>query len=204
MRPKRQEERRRQLAAAAREVLLERGAVGLRVKDIAARAGLASSSVLYYYPDIAELLLEVARGAMERYAGDRAQAVSGVAGARRRLRLAISLGVPSGPEDVDSRLLYEIDALTGTSAVFDVLSSSFFDRQAHLYAAVLQEGLAEGEFELAAAPEVIARGLVAMEDGLGLQVVIGHTGIDAAAAERILLAYGSAMTGVDLAIETVV
>ena len=47
MRPRRQDERRRQLVEAARRVLLERGAVGLRVKDVAQRTGLASSTVLY-------------------------------------------------------------------------------------------------------------------------------------------------------------
>ena len=61
MRRKDQGRRRAQLAAAARAVLLERGAVGLRVKDVAARAGLSPSSVLYYYPDIDDLLLEVMR-----------------------------------------------------------------------------------------------------------------------------------------------
>ncbi len=47
--------------------------------------------------------------------------------------------------------------------------------------------------------ETIARGLVALEDGLGLQVVVGHPAIDAGAAERILLAYASGLTGIDLA-----
>jgi hypothetical protein len=37
-----------------------------------------------------------------------------------------------------------------------------------------------------------------MEDGLGLQVVIGHPGLDAAAAERILLNHASAVAGVTL------
>ena len=91
----------------------ERGAVGLRVKDVAERAGLAPSSVLYYYPDVGDLLLDVARGAMERYAEQRAAAVREVEGAVPRLRLAIGLGIPTGPEDEGSRLLYEIDALTG-------------------------------------------------------------------------------------------
>jgi hypothetical protein len=54
---------------------LERGAVGVRVKDIAQQAGLAPSSVLYYYPKLDDLLLEVSRGAMERYAERRAEAV---------------------------------------------------------------------------------------------------------------------------------
>jgi hypothetical protein len=38
-----------------------------------------------------------------------------------------------------------------------------------------------------------------MEDGLGLQVVIGHPGLDSAAAERVLLRHASAVTGAALA-----
>jgi hypothetical protein len=37
-----------------------------------------------------------------------------------------------------------------------------------------------------------------MEDGLGLQVVLGHSGIDREAAERILLEYAGRMVGADL------
>ena len=37
-----------------------------------------------------------------------------------------------------------------------------------------------------------------MEDGLGLQVVIGHPAIESDDAERILLDYAAAATGGDL------
>jgi hypothetical protein len=37
-----------------------------------------------------------------------------------------------------------------------------------------------------------------MEDGLGLQVVVGHPGLDSSEAERILLRHAGAATGVDL------
>jgi AcrR family transcriptional regulator len=198
MRPKNQRPRREQLMQAARQVLLERGAVGLRVKDVAERAGLAPSSVLYYYPEIADLLLDLARGAMERYAEPRSAAVREVAGARARLRLAINLGVPTGPEDEDSRVLYEIDALTGTSSAFRVLSAAFFDRQVALYESLIEAGAATGELSPVAPAPTIARGLVAMEDGLGLQVVLAHGGIDRGAAERILLVYAGALVGADL------
>lgn len=198
MRPKRQGERRAQLARAAREVLLSEGAVGVRVKDIAERAGMAPSSVLYYYPDIAELLLEVSRGAMERYADGRARAVRETGGAPAQLRHAIALGVPTGPDDDESRLLYELDALTGTSSAFDVLSTTFYDRQVELYAGILRTGEATSELRLAADSLTIARGIVAMEDGLGLQVVIGHPGLGADEAEAILLAHAGLMAGVDL------
>jgi AcrR family transcriptional regulator len=198
MRPRRQDERRRQLVEAARRVLLERGAVGLRVKDVAERTGIAPSTVLYYYPEIAGLLIEVGSAAMSRYAERRAEAVRGVDDPRERLRLAIHLGVPSGPDDEESRLLYEIDALTGTSAAFDALSAGFFDRQVSLYEGILEAGEATGAFALTAPAPRLARGLVAMEDGLGLQVVIGHPAIESADAERILLDYAGAATGADL------
>jgi AcrR family transcriptional regulator len=198
MRPRRQDQRRRQLVEAARRVLLERGAVGLRVKDVAERTGLAPSTVLYYYPEIADLLLEVGSAAMSRYAERRGEAVRAVEDPVERLRLAIHLGVPSGPDDEESRLLYEIDALTGTSRAFDALSAGFFDRQVALYEGILDAGRASGAFELSAPAPRLARGLVAMEDGLGLQVVIGHPAIGSEDAEAILLDYASAATGAEV------
>jgi AcrR family transcriptional regulator len=198
MRRKDQAARRAQLAEAGRQVLLERGAVGLRVKDIAERAGIAPSSVLYYYPRIDELLMEVSREAIERYAERRAQQVRLLDDPPRQLRLAIHLGVPTGPDDEDSRLLYELDAFTGTSQAFAVMSSSFFDRQAMLYEYILESGAARGQFTLAAPAGTIARGIVGLEDGLGLQVVIGHPRVDSTEAERILLRYAEMATGAEL------
>ena len=173
--------------------------MAVRVKDVAERAGLAPSSVLYYYPSLDELLIEVSRGAIERFTERRAAAVRRLDGAAEQLRLAIHLGVPSGPDDTDSRLLYELDAFTGASPAFGILTASYFDRQAVLYESLLDAGARGGDFELAADALTIARGLVAMEDGLGLQVVIGHPAIDNRAAEEILVRYAEAVTGARLA-----
>jgi AcrR family transcriptional regulator len=179
-------------------VLLERGATGLRVKDIADRAGIAPSSVLYYYPRLDELMMEVSREAMERYAERRSRRVRALDDPLLQLRVAIHLGVPTGPDDDESRLLYELDAFVGSSPAFRVLSSSFFDRQVLLYEQLLEVGAATGAFELAGPGDALARGLVAMEDGLGLQVVVGHPGLDSAEAERILLRHAGAVTGAAL------
>src|SRR3954471_10570420 len=169
MRRKDQAARRAQLAEAGRHVLLERGAVGLRVKAIAERAGIAPSSVLYYYPRIDELMMDVSRDAIERYAERRAQQVRRLSDPTEQLRLAIHLGVPTGPDDEDSRLLYELDAFTGTSPAFAVMSTAFFDRQVALYEYVLETGSSRGDFDLRRIPAaMIARGIVALEDGLGL------------------------------------
>ena len=200
MRRKDQARRRAQLIAAARALLLEHGALGLRVKDIAARAGISPSAVLYYYPDLDDLMLEVTREAMSRYAERRAAAIRGIDDPRRQLRVAIGLGVPTGPDDEDSRLLYELDAMTGASRLFATLSAAFFDRQVMLYERVLERGVEAGAFALESDPTTVARGLVALEDGLGLQVVLGHPEVDAAAGEAVLVAWASAAIGVDLAV----
>jgi hypothetical protein len=63
---------------------------------------------------------------------------------------------------------------------------------------VLESGASSGAFRLGTDANSLARGLVAMEDGLGLQVVVGHPGLDSAEAERILLRHASAVTGVEL------
>src|SRR6476620_7488327 len=159
MRPRNQAHRRRQLANAGRRVLLERGAVGLRVKDIAERAGITPSSVLYYYPRLDELMIEVSREAMERYAERRSRQVRALDDAVAQLRLAISLGVPTGPDDEDSRLLYEFDVFVGSSPAFRVLRSAVFDRQLALYDQVLESGAARGDFELVALAEALGRGI---------------------------------------------
>jgi AcrR family transcriptional regulator len=198
MRRKDQASRREQLAEASRHVLLERGAVGVRVKDIAERAGIAPSSVLYYYPQIEALMMEVSRDAIDRYAEGRSRRVRELDDPIAQLRLAIHLGVPTGPDDEESRLLYELDAFTSSSPAFAMMSASFFDRQSLLYQYVLESGVARGCFELALPAETVARGLVALEDGLGLQVVIQHPGIDSEEAERILLRYASVATGLEL------
>jgi AcrR family transcriptional regulator len=198
MRRKDQGERRGQLAAAARQVLLERGAVGIRVKDVAERAGMSPSSVLYYYPEIDDLLLEVSRAAIDRFAESRVRAVRELDDPVEQLRLAIRLGVPTGPDDDESRLLYELDAMTGTSPAFAALTTSYFDRQVALYETILAAGAAAGRLAPASGIDSVARGLVALEDGLGLQVVIGHPSIDSAEAERILLDYAGATTGLPL------
>ena len=198
MRRKDQARRRAQLVAAARALLLEHGALGLRVKDIAARAGISSSAVLYYYPDLDDLLLEVTREAMSRYAERRAAAIRGIDDPCRQLRVAIGLGVPTGPDDEDSRLLYELDAMTGASRLFATLSAAFFDRQVMLYEKVLERGVESGSFAADLDPTVAARGLVALEDGLGLQVVLGHPEVDRDTAEAVLLRWAEAVTGAEL------
>ncbi len=170
----------------------------MRVKDVAERAGLSPSSLLYYYPNLDDLLFDVARDAIERYAGNRADSVRKLEDPVARLRLAIKLGIPEGMGDEESRILYELDAMAGVSSGFAVLTTSFFDRQVALYESVLEYGVARGAFRLTGTAVDIARSIVALEDGLGLQIVVGHPAVHQAKAQELLLRYAAAATGTDL------
>jgi len=66
-RPKRQEQRRGELVAAAQRAIAAHGPDGARLNRIAEEAGLTSGAVLYYYPNIDDLMLEALRAGMERF-----------------------------------------------------------------------------------------------------------------------------------------
>src|SRR2546430_3404362 len=97
-RPKRQQARRTQLVDAARSAVLERGLFGLRLGDVAEKAGMSPGSVLYYFPTLTELLQEVQREAIVRFCAAREEAVRDEPDARKRLRMMIKSGLPESAE----------------------------------------------------------------------------------------------------------
>ena len=98
-RTKNQSVRRRQLTEAAGRAIIARGAAAVRLKDIAEEAGVTPGAVLYYYPDVDQLLVEVHRTAGERFCDSRIAALDQIADPRRRMLAAISSGLPTGPQD---------------------------------------------------------------------------------------------------------
>jgi AcrR family transcriptional regulator len=175
-----------------------RGASAVRLKDIADQAGVSPGAVLYYYPDVNALLVEAHRAAGERFCEERVAALAEIDDPRARMRTAIRTGLPTGPEDEAVRMLYEMDALVGKSALYSALTVSFFERQVALYQMILEAGAARGIFELTDDSYTIGRNLVALEDAHGLHVLMGDSPINRAEAERLIVTYASAATHCDL------
>ena len=199
-RPKNQAARRRELTAAAGRAIIERGASAVRLKDVADQAGLTPGAVLYYYPDVDHLLVEVHREAGQRFCDARMTVLEEIADPRLQMRAAIRTGLPTGPEDDDVRTLYEMDALVGRSALYSVLAVSFFERQVALYQVILEAGVSQGLFRLSAPSRTIGRNMVALEDAHGLHVLMGDSPIDRTEAERLIVSYASDATGCDLSL----
>jgi AcrR family transcriptional regulator len=197
-RPNRQKERRSDLIAAARDAVLERGLVDLRLRDVAERAGMSASAVFYYYPGLNELLEEVAREAIDRFCVHRARVVAGISDPRRRLVAMIASGLPDGKDDELCRLLYELGTISRRDAVHAARHITLFERQVAIYVGILEAGAATGVFRLAGDAVTIARNLVVLEDGYGLHAVNAVPAVVRAVAEQQMRAYAALAVGCDL------
>ncbi|MFJ9178113.1 TetR/AcrR family transcriptional regulator [Streptomyces sp. NPDC102360] len=194
-RPKNQTARRSALVDAAGRAITERGLEGLRIKDIAAEAGMSAGSVLYYYPELDELVLEVHRGAVERFLAARHAVTDEVADPVARLRALIASGLPAAPDDATHGLLFELHGRADRSAGHAELMASLFASEVGLYTTALEVGAATGEFTLTAAVGDLARNLVALEDGFGLHIVSRNAALTRAEAQRLIRVQARAVTG---------
>jgi len=195
-RPKRQEARRYELVAAAQRAILKNGPDGVRLNRVAEEAGLTSGAVLYYYPNIDDLILEANRVGMERFYDARMRMIESLPDDPIvRLVALVSSGVPRDASDPGVRLLCELGGSAGRHPVLAALLTTLYDRQVTLYQAVLEQGAARGLFELRDAAQRIARNLVALEDAYGYRIVARHPSIDHAAAQELILGFARLATG---------
>lgn len=186
--------RRSQLVDAAAQAVLAHGSVKARLRDIAEEAGVTPASVLYYYPDLTDLLADVFERGTQTYIVRRRAAVEAATGAWQRLAACVHSGVPfPGEPESASRLLYELVPITFRNELAAQQQAGFFCQQAQLYEQVLREGDADGTFQLLAPVALIARGLVALEDGYGIEVVAGS--VTPERVEEQLLLHARLMTG---------
>ena len=197
-RPSRAHEKRIGLIAAAREAVLKRGVVDLRLRDVAEAAEMSTGSVLYYFPALTDLLREVQREAVERFCVAREHAARGEPDPRRRLLGMIRAGLPTGGDDELCILLLELGTYARRDPAYSAQHILLCERQVALYTAILEAGAATGVFTLTREPATVARSLVMLEDGLGLHVTQAVPTLGVRQAEQILLAYAADATRCDL------
>lgn len=113
----------------------------------------------------------------------------------RKLGTALRLGVPTGPGDTEIRLLYEFEVVAFRSPACADLMAAYVARQVDMYAAMLEQGAAAGDFTLAGDARRLARNLVALEDGHGVYVLTGQ--VTPRELELLLLEHAAAVAGVE-------
>lgn len=193
-RPKNQAERRAQLIDAAGRAVVEFGATGTKLRDIAEAAGVTPASVLYYYADTQELFAAVFERAAATYVVAREAAIATVADPYERLRACIRTGVPwPGESERSTRLLYELFPVALRNEAAAEQNRVFFDRQTELYRRVLEQGRESGEFTLSGDARTLARSFVALEDGHAMALLVGAA--TAPEVEATLLEHARIVTG---------
>ncbi|WP_111718702.1 TetR/AcrR family transcriptional regulator [Homoserinimonas sp. OAct 916] len=194
-RPKRQEARRSELVAAAQRAIIGHGP-GLGLHHVAEEAGLTSGAVLYYYPNLDELVLEANRAGMERFYEQRSRMLNELPDDPvDRLLALIRSGLPADRTDEGVRFLCELGGSAGRNPTAAALLTTLFDRQVSLYQVVLEQGAARGIFKLTQGSLTIARNLVALEDAYGYRIVAQHPVIDHAGAAELIIAFARMSTG---------
>jgi AcrR family transcriptional regulator len=196
-RPKDQERRRGELVAAAGELAARKGMRDVRLRDVAEAAGLTSGAVLYYFDGLDDLFFAAYERAIDRFCVERERVVAGLKDPARALATALHLGVPTGADDIEIRLLYEFEAVAFRSQECADLMASYVERQVEMYAAILESGIASGVFTLQADARRVARNLIAGEDGHGVYVLTGQ--VAPAEVEALLLEQAAALTGLPVA-----
>ncbi|MER7014241.1 TetR/AcrR family transcriptional regulator [Saccharopolyspora sp. NPDC000359] len=190
-----QQARREQFIDAALRAINEHGRDKVRIRDIAAEAGVSPGSVLYHYPELAELMFDVHRTVADRFYRHRADTVEAARSAEHKLAAAIQTGLPSGRDDEVACVLYEMHELADRSSAHAALMTGLYDREVALYGSVLEVGRATGEFTLSRPVREIAETLVALEDGLGLHLMSNNTSVERSTAEHLLTEYAWQATG---------
>jgi AcrR family transcriptional regulator len=195
-RPRNQDERRRQLLEATSLAIADRGLSGLRLKHIADRAGLSIGSVLYYYPDLDALLVEVHQQVLQQFYWARVHATEAESDPARQLVVAVTQGVPT--DDTSMRVIYELHVASSRDDQHAALLTTLWEREVSLYESILERGAALGELELRDSARTIAETVVALEDAFDLHLTGRNAALDRDLVVRRLLAYLTLATGTPL------
>jgi AcrR family transcriptional regulator len=136
-------ETRDDILAAAREVLLERGAADLSLREIARRAGYSPGALYKYFEDKGDLIRALADGAMEALV----EALATVPDGRPPDERAVEIGMAylafarTHPEDVELIAVNE-------AAIHAQPSSPQHERLEAVVIGVMREGAESGVFKL--------------------------------------------------------
>ena len=129
-----QERRRDALVAAALQAIRESGAAGLRIRDVAERAGVSTGTVHYYFDDVQGLIQEVHARARQRFYNDRLQMLTQLHDARDKLVAAIRGGLPASTDDALVAALYKLDGHMRFQESNAELFTALYDTPAHVAA----------------------------------------------------------------------
>ncbi|ACY97985.1 MULTISPECIES: TetR/AcrR family transcriptional regulator [Thermomonospora] len=187
------EARRAEIISAVLALVAEEGAEGVTVRRAAAAAGLSTGALAHYFADKDELLaaafVEVARRV-----GRRVAAVSAERDPADLLHHAITAVLPLDAErraEARAWLAFLDRALVRQEVA--ALQREVYARWRRQYAEILRAGRRAGVFRADLDCEATAAWLIAVADGLTLQLVFDPAALAADAVEKLIASHIDAL-----------
>jgi AcrR family transcriptional regulator len=180
------EVRRAMILKEAKACLLENGLDNTTVRDIAAWCGVSPGTITYHFASVDEILMEVLAEASAEYLRfnlSRAEQ----RGTHGEQLLALLVG--GLPADGKARQMWRLWVACWSRAPYDDRLASVHalrhEHEREAIRALLESGAAAGEFGALDADSV-ARELLGLLDGLGLQAYVSEQSMPLAVVEQIL------------------
>ena len=139
------EEKRKELLQAASDVLLELGPNKTTLQDIALRAGMAKTSLYYYFKDKNEIIKEIMRCDMEHLLDVMTRAAEACDTAEEKMCAVVQeryLFMSDRAQRASKEIVNEFRALAG---VFEHERERYLQHHKDLIEKILREGIERGE-----------------------------------------------------------
>lgn len=171
------EQRRSELAAAALQVMAERGLEAVSISQVAAAAGVSKGTIYLYFESKTELVIAAARAWVAAIEAGVAPLVATKGTPKQRLQTLLAASTRAFLDDPRMILLFLGVAQLG---IRDPGALDGFDVAQEVSAPIreaieqiLRDGVDQGVFRADVAPDAVrlARNLVAFVDGIGLHYV---------------------------------
>ena len=172
---KRPDVRREEILRAAARLIEQRGTSLLRITDVAAELGVSSGLVLYHFESKDALIAEAFSWAAQQDLDRLATMVAGAGSAQDRLVAALSWYAPTGRAK-GWRLWIEGWAAGLREPMLRQVGRELDLAWKESLTAIIQEGVASGEFAAGADARGAAWRITALLDGLAVQTIV-HRGV---------------------------
>lgn len=172
-RPNVEAERREQILRSASRTIAQRGIKSLRIADVAADAGVSPGIIHYYFTNKQTLTRAAFERNFEHSLARRADILNSTDDAPQKLRAIVDAYLPSGDETVEA---WHVWAELWVEGLHDLdlqkLNEGAYGEWRGIISMIIRAGQSAGQIA-PGDPIEIANMLVALLDGLALQVLVG-------------------------------
>jgi TetR/AcrR family transcriptional repressor of bet genes len=163
------EERRQQLAAVCADLIATRGYSNTSLRDVAARAGISTGTLLHHFASKEDLLIATLLAVSDDFLDDAREAAAADGDATTRLRGVVRAILDAKRHEVGWRVWIAFWHEAATNRELAPVASERTDLAESIFADLIEQGNAEGMLRVVDAGTSAAE-LAALVDGVALRI----------------------------------